>query len=304
MGYIAVCGGVNIDIGACSFAALRAKDSNPGTVRESLGGVGRNIAHNLRLLGAEVKLLTALGTDANAEKVERSCVQLGIDLSYALRVPNGVTSTYVFISAPNGDMALAVSDMQICEKLTPDYWEKRISLLCMADAVVLDANLPRSALSYIAAHCNAPIFADPVSVTKAEKLRDILPQIHTLKPNALETELLTGVCVKDEASAREAAQVLLDCGVKQVFLSLGERGVLAAEKGKMLLQPCIEAQSVNMTGAGDAMMAALVWAFVQGRTLEESAAIGTAAAAIAIEGAETINPTMSAATVKRRTAER
>ena len=49
--YAVVCGGVNIDIGAHSFAPLRAKDSNPGKVELSLGGVGRNIAHNMRLLG-------------------------------------------------------------------------------------------------------------------------------------------------------------------------------------------------------------------------------------------------------------
>ena len=49
--YAVVCGGVNIDIGAHSFAPLRAKDSNPGKVELSLGGVGRNIAHNMRLRG-------------------------------------------------------------------------------------------------------------------------------------------------------------------------------------------------------------------------------------------------------------
>ena len=49
--YAVVCGGVNIDIGAHSFAPLRDRDSNPGRVELSLGGVGRNIAHNMRLLG-------------------------------------------------------------------------------------------------------------------------------------------------------------------------------------------------------------------------------------------------------------
>ena len=58
--YAVVCGGVNIDIGAHSFAPLRAKDSNPGKVELSLGGVGRNIAHNMRLLGVPTYLLTAV----------------------------------------------------------------------------------------------------------------------------------------------------------------------------------------------------------------------------------------------------
>ena len=60
---VVVIGGVNIDIGGRAFGPLKMKDSNPGKVTVSLGGVGRNIAHNLRLLGTEVCLLTALGED-------------------------------------------------------------------------------------------------------------------------------------------------------------------------------------------------------------------------------------------------
>lgn len=127
--YAVVCGGVNIDIGAHSFAPLRAKDSNPGKVELSLGGVGRNIAHNMRLLGVPTYLLTAVGGDSRASQVEESCKELGIDLSHALRVPDGRTSTYVFVGDSDGDMAVAVADMEICEKLTPDYFASQKELL-------------------------------------------------------------------------------------------------------------------------------------------------------------------------------
>ena len=135
--YAVVCGGVNIDIGAHSFAPLRAKDSNPGKVELSLGGVGRNIAHNMRLLGVPTYLLTAVGGDSRASQVEESCKELGIDLSHALRVPDGRTSTYVFVGDSDGDMAVAVADMEICEKLTPDYFASQKELLDGAAAVVL-----------------------------------------------------------------------------------------------------------------------------------------------------------------------
>ena len=102
--YAVVCGGVNIDIGAHSFAPLRAKDSNPGKVELSLGGVGRNIAHNMRLLGVPTYLLTAVGGDSRASQVEESCKELGIDLSHALRVPDGRTSTYVFVGDSDVDI--------------------------------------------------------------------------------------------------------------------------------------------------------------------------------------------------------
>lgn len=107
-----------------SAGPLVGRDSNPGKVTVSMGGVGRNIAHNLRLLGVKVSLLTALGEDPHAGQVMDSCERLGIDLSRALHVPGGTTSTYLFLSDETGDMALAVSDMGIYEELTPAYFAR------------------------------------------------------------------------------------------------------------------------------------------------------------------------------------
>ena len=207
--YAVVCGGVNIDIGAHSFAPLRDRDSNPGRVELSLGGVGRNIAHNMRLLGVPTYLLTAVGGDSRASQVEESCKELGIDLSHALRVPDGRTSTYVFVGDSDGDMAVAVSDMEICEKLTPDYFASQKELLDGAAAVVVDANLPRKSIAYLVEHCAAPLFVDPVSTVKAEKLQGLLSHVHTLKPNRIEAELLSGVKITDNATLHQAAQALL-----------------------------------------------------------------------------------------------
>ena len=298
--YAVVCGGVNIDIGAHSFAPLRAKDSNPGKVELSLGGVGRNIAHNMRLLGVPTYLLTAVGGDSRASQVEQSCRDLGIDLSHALHVPDGRTSTYVFVGDSDGDMAIAVSDMEICKKLTPDYFASQLDLLNGAAAVVVDANLPRESIAYLTEHCTVPVFIDPVSTVKAEKLHGLLGRVHTLKPNRIEAELLSGVKITDNASLHRAAEALLAQGLQRVFISLGGDGVLAAQKDEMQLVPICKAEMRNATGAGDAMMAALVWSFLSGQSLTESAASGTAAAAIAVESEETINPNMSAEAVKDR----
>ena len=293
--YAVVCGGVNIDIGARSFAPLRAKDSNPGKVELSLGGVGRNIAHNMRLLGVPTYLLTAVGGDSRASQVELSCRDLGIDLSHALHVPDGRTSTYVFVGDSDGDMAIAVSDMEICKKLTPDYFASQLDLLNGAAAVVVDANLPRESIAYLTEHCTVP-----VSTVKAEKLHGLLGRVHTLKPNRIEAELLSGVKITDDASLHKAAEALLAQGLQRVFISLGGDGVLAAQKDEMQLVPICKAEMRNATGAGDAMMAALVWSFLSGQSLTKSAASGTAAAAIAVESEETINPNMSAEAVKDR----
>lgn len=117
------------------LCAARRADSNPGRVRISLGGVGRNIAHNMSLLGVDVRLLTAFGDDLHAQRVAASCGELGIDISHALQVPGGTTSTYLFLNDVDGDMALGLSDMDICERITPAYLASNLSLLNNAQVI-------------------------------------------------------------------------------------------------------------------------------------------------------------------------
>jgi len=299
-GFVAVAGGVNVDIGAQSFAPLLARDSNPGRVTVSLGGVGRNIAHNLSLLGVQTELLTAIGDDVYTIEIRRSCAALGIGLSHALHVPGQPTSTYVYLNGPDGDMQLAVSDMRVCEHLTPDYFAAQLPLLREAALVVADANLSADSLRYLAENCTVPLFVDTVSTIKAPKIRGILPRIHTLKPNRMEAELLSGVPVSDWASAERAARKLLSMGVQRVFLSMGMDGLLAAGEGETVWQPAIPADTRNATGAGDALMAAMVWSFLHGESLSRSAALGAAASSLAVESEQTINPSLSAQAVRRR----
>lgn len=296
--FAAVVGGVNIDLCGKPFAPLVARDSNPGAVRASLGGVGRNIAHNMALLGLRVSLLTALGRDGNAQLIESSCARLGISLEEALRVEGGATSTYLVITDHLGEMELAVSDMAIYDHLTPDYIAAHLETLDRAALVVADTNIPAQTLAFLAQTCKAPLFADPVSTAKAVKLRPILGKLHTLKANRLEAALLSGVDITGDASLERAAKALLDTGLKRAFISLGPEGVLCAQGSELVRLPPFPGAMKNATGCGDAFVAALAWSFLEGLDLAETARAGLAAAAIALAGEETINPAMSAESVK------
>lgn len=300
--YVVVVGGVNVDIGGRAFAPLTAADSNPGSVSFTLGGVGRNIAHNLSLLGTDVRLLTAYGDDLNGERVAASCSTLGIDLSHALRVHDAATSTYLYLTGPDGEMALAVSDMAVCDRITPAYLSANLSLLQNAQLVVADTNISAESLAFLAENLTVPLFIDPVSTKKAEKIRPILSHIHTLKPNRLEAELLSGVPIRTPEDVKRAADVLLGMGVHRLFISLGAEGVYAAMGDESLRLPNLPGTPVNTTGCGDAFMAALVWAYLSGMDLRGTAMAGLAAGSIAMESSETINPRMSAAGLAARMA--
>lgn len=298
--YAVVVGGANMDIGGQSFSPLIPQDSNPGTVCMSPGGVGRNIAHNLRLLGADVRLLTAFGEDLYGRQLASSCTELGIDLTCALWVPDKATSTYLYIADPTGDMALAVSDMEICKEISPAYLSRNLPLLTQAQVVVTDTNLPPESLEFLVKNCTVPLFCDPVSTVKAEKLRPILPHIHTLKPNRLEAELLSGVAITTMDDVPRAADRLLELGIRRLFISLGADGVYAATKEQKLHLSNPPCTMVSTTGCGDAFMAALVWAHLERLDLHDTALAGLSAAGITMEHQQTINPNLSADAVLSR----
>ena len=292
--YVAVVGGVNMDIGAVSAGALVARDSNPGHVTTSLGGVGRNIAHNLCLLGQRTAMVTVMGDDDFGRRVQENAKDIGLDLSASAVLPDCRTGTYLYICGPDGDMALAVNDMAIYDRMTPDFLRQRLDFINGADLVVLETNLPEESIRWLCDNCKAPILADPVSTIKAEKLRPVLGKLAALKPNRLEAELLSGMSIRTREDAAQAARKLLDTGLGAVYISLGAEGIYAADRsGDTAWVPCARCTVANATGGGDAVAAALTARMVRGDSLAETARWAVGAGALACEAETTINPAMS-----------
>lgn len=292
--YIAVVGAVNVDIWGRSYEKLIPRDSNPGEVRISLGGVGRNICHNLRLLNVKVQFLTAIGRDIWARQIEQGCRELGIGLDRAVFVSDGRTSSYLCITGPDGDLSLGLSDTDVARHITPEVIERNLDMLNGARAVVFDGNLTAEAMGALTQYVSAPLFADPVSVTKAKKLIPFLDKIHTVKPNTMEAEVLTGETVPEKAAA-----ALVRLGVKRAFVSDGPRGIVTCEGGETVRFPCFDCKLVNATGGGDASMAALCRAFLDGADIAQSALYALAAGSVAVACGETINPALSMGAVKQ-----
>lgn len=289
-----VIGAVNMDICGTPSGPLRPFDSNPGRVSLSPGGVGRNIAENLRLLGRKVSLITVTGDDAYAGIIRRHCLNAGIDLQYSLTDSLGRTSTYLCISDENGDLHAAVSDMAICDQLTPDRLSPLLPVLNRGSMVIADANLPEETLAWLARNITAPLAADPVSAAKAARLKPLLCRLELLKPNVREAELLTGFTVRGDGDLARVSDALHRMGVRRVYLSLGARGVWADDlrSGGELI-PCLPGPVVNTSGCGDAFVAAAADAFLKGLGTMEAARRALAASAICAGDSSAVSPRLS-----------
>lgn len=287
--WVVVVGGTNMDVVARTSAPLVAATSNPGHTRISPGGVGRNIAACLGLLGAPVRLVSAVGDDAFGDEALRVTAACGADVSAVRRVPGGATGTYTAVLDDAGELVAAVSDMEVVDALELDT-------LHLADAalVVVDGNLahPQVARAVAAAaEAGVPIAFEPVSVAKAARLADLVHDLFLVTPNADELAALTG---RAPADWRASAEDLHGRGVEHVWVRSGADGSWVCSRGDEPVHlSAVPATVVDVTGAGDAMLAAWVAAWLRGAGAVDAAREGHRAAAATIESPHTVRPDLA-----------
>lgn len=304
--YIMGVGAANADLHGRSRKAVNLRDSNPGHMHVSVGGVTRNILENAARLGLDTKLISAVGDDALGELILSRSRSAGMDVSHVLQLSGRASSTYITILEPSGEMFVALSDMTILETLSREYLEQRRDLLAGAAAIVCDPSLPEETIDFLLTlTADVPVCVDPVSTAYAAKIKPHIGRFHTVKPNRMELEVLSGIAPVDETAICKGMEVLLNKGCKRVFVTMGDAGCRYLDaQGRFLsksLRPI--ADMANATGAGDAFTAAAVYGLVKGLDPEETLSLALAAGSVAIRSAETVSPKMSVAALRETLAQ-
>ncbi len=298
--YVTVIGAANLDIHGFTEEKLILNDSNPGTVKICLGGVGRNISENLTKLNIDTKLITATGGDSNSKKLIEECTLLGIDMEDSLILPDMNASIYLAIIDDNGDMALALSDMSVLDRMTPEFIKSKSHIIKNSKIIVLDAGLSREVIEYVLMNFkDNKIFLDPVSIKKSRKVKDIIGKFHTIKLNRMEAEFLSDMSGKTEDELYKVSKYFIQQGVKRVFITLGKNGVFLREGNysKLLKPPIIHV--TNATGAGDAFMAGIIYGSMFEHHIDDIAKFSVSASILALSHESTVNPNMSEESINK-----
>lgn len=297
--FVAVLGGANIDILGFPEGKFISKDSNPGYVVQSIGGVGRNVAENLARLQVPVRFLSLVGDDMQGQLIIDRTSEAGVDVSSVLKMKNFPTGICMSMQDSDGDMINAISQMAIYDKMDESYPESVIKILESASKIVLDTNLSQKALNYLTYRLSKKeIYLDPVSVKKSARAQTILSSLEMIKPNAIEAESFTGIKIKDIDSLRENGEWFIKKGVKTVCISLGKDGVYVRNKfieGRVTSEE-IKVESTN--GSGDAFMAGFVMESFETEDIREMAVAGVGAALVAVKSQETINRNLNPELIK------
>ena len=305
--FIAVVGGANLDICGASAGKLRMRDSNPGTVDTSPGGVARNIAENLARLGADCRLIAAVGNDNHGDLLLEQGQAAGIDMRYMFRLDAAQTSTYVSVLDNAGDMLVAINDMSITDEIRPERLQAHEPMLRQASLIIADTNLSSDALAYLSGtFVEQPLLVDAVSAAKANRIKPFLDSVHTLKASRIEAEALSGIDAPTKKQLSRVSTWFHDRGVERIFITLGAGGVFYSDGNEQGLEKATDPpESVaNASGAGDAFVAGIAHCWLKQWSLIKTVRFAMSAANVALSHRSTINPGMSTAAVNRDYAER
>lgn len=296
---IVVVGASNIDICAKSSGTLRSYDSNIGEIEFAIGGVGRNIAEDLSLFGADVNLLTAIGDDSFGSVIADNAREQGMSL-LAEPFHGEKTGVYVSINDGDGSFVVGINDMDITSRITPQVIKDNINMLYFANYVVFEANLEKAAIDEICSH-DYTLIADAVSTFKCGKLADVLDKLWLLKANLGEARTLAG---NEDYSAEQCMRALLDKGLEQGIITLGREGAMGFCRDKKGIHTCYVSNlpntrpSQNTSGCGDALLAGFLIGLIRGRNLRDALVMGQAASFLNSQSFASVNRDMSYTTLK------
>ncbi|QED50014.1 carbohydrate kinase [Cytobacillus dafuensis] len=289
-------GGSNVDRKIQALSNLQFGTSNPAESSQSCGGVARNIAENLGRLGCDVALVTIVGDDHEGKWLLEDTKSY-VDISPSLVTSHSTTGTYTAILDNEGEMAVALADMSIYDSVDIDFIEKRWGYLASSEMVVIDTNFPDIVLKQIIVRCKEekiPLCITPVSSPKAKKLPEDLQGVTWLIANKDEAEALSGMKINDEGDFFKSAQKLLEKGVEKVVITRGDKGLIFFTKmgeAGVLLPPKVNVEDV--TGAGDSLVAGIMYAHLKGLETENACKIGIACSILTLQSHETVNPNLN-----------
>ncbi|KAJ1166623.1 hypothetical protein NDU88_007022 [Pleurodeles waltl] len=330
-----VIGGTNVDFiaKATNENLLLGGQTNPGRVYQTFGGVGRNLADALSRLGTDPLFISAVGSDRLSESVLRYCSHM--DLRGVSRLQDHSTATYCAFISDRGELSLGLGDFDIHQQITEHSLSGFEEHIRSAALLCIDGNVPVSAIQYacrIAKQCQVPVCYEPTDEGKASKpfLSGAWKALTYISPNLLELgainrslgraaprDLPTSLDGILEAAVTLSRPLLehLHC----VVVTLGAHGVLlcgrSSEGQTVSLRPGFREQEprgdlcathypaapipseeiMNVSGAGDSLMAGIIAGIVSGWDTDTTVRMGLLCARLSLRSQDPISQHISPA---------
>ncbi|MGH7330940.1 MAG: carbohydrate kinase family protein, partial [Polyangiaceae bacterium] len=271
----------------------RLHTSNPADGHRGFGGVARNVAENLARLGLDVALASIVGVDRDGVLLRRHLQECGIDTSRLIVSDRHSTAEYVAILDTNQQLVLGASQMTIFDDFTIAHLQAALNNLSEDAWIFADCNLPSDVLELLFERRRQKLAVNAVSIEKVAHLPRDLAGAEIVFFNESEARAYIDAARIDEPL--ELAREIYRRGPGAVVVSCGAKGVSVASVGMLTRHPAAQTRIVDVTGAGDALVAGTLFARTEGKSLGEAVTIGARLAALTLETAGSVHQELSRA---------
>jgi pseudouridine kinase len=271
-----------------------------GQVVAGFGGVARNVAENLGRLGVVPVLVTLVGGDDGGNALVRDLERCGLDTRSVVRIPGATTARYMAAIAPDGALVFEIADMTIFERFSDADLVRTRPLIAASAWVFADGNVPAHVTQALASRAHGGSYrlaVDVAAVPKAANFAARLDGIDLLFLNAAEARaylLAHGAIATDLAECAEAIRAR---GASAVVVTNGAAGVIVADGDVTAIPASAVERVVDVTGAGDALVAATLARLIAGADLRAAVRTGVRAASLTIQTRTTVRADLSAALI-------
>ena len=246
------------------------------------GGKGANQAVAASKLGGKVIFICKVGDDSLGNKSIKEYESHGINTEYICVEKDEHTGVALIMVDKEGENLISVASGANSKLKIKDiaFIEKKLK---PNDLVLIQLEIPLKVVEFIISLCyrlRIKLILDPAPFQKIDD--DYLKCIHTITPNMIEAESLTGIKVFDIDSSRVAAHKLIDKGIKNVFITMGNKGVfyITEDREGHILPKKVKA--IDSTAAGDTFNGALAAALSFGMKIYDSVEFANSAASISV----------------------
>ena len=258
------------------------------------GGKGANQAVAAAKLGARVFFIAKLGDDIFGSQSLNNFKKEGVNTRYVLQTKDAPSGVALIMVDDDGNNVIVVAP-GANNNLTPEDVKEAESDIALSGALVAQLEVPIETIEFaagLANKSNVPFILDPAPAQQLSE--QLLKMVDVLTPNETEAHILTGIEVKDADSAGAAAQKLLECGVKNVILTMGASGYLTVSGEGTEFVEARKVTAVDSTAAGDAFTGSLAVGLARGQSLSEAALFANNVAAVSVTkmGAQPSMPTV------------
>jgi ribokinase len=280
---IYVIGSSNTDMVVKSSALPRPGETVlGGTFFMNPGGKGANQAVAAARLGGDVTFVCRVGDDLFGAQALTQFTAEGIQTQFITKdtaLPSGVALIMVDEA---GENSIAVAP-GANNNLTRNVLVAAVQHIQSPSILLVQLEIPLDSVTYAietGRALGATVILNPAPSARLEPA--LLGKVSLITPNESEAEGLTGIQVKDSASAMSAAEQLHRWGVPVVVITMGSKGAFWSSEGNHGMVHAPEVSALDTTAAGDCFNGALAAALSEGLPLEAALQFSCRAAALSV----------------------